>query len=441
MQNQNLLQANIKNTYFKYLLAASGSAMITSIYSTVDAAVVGHYAGPLGSAALAVIMPIWNIIYSIGLLVGIGGSVAYSYYKGQNKAEKANAYFTLSLDLAILVSVLCWLGIIFFDDQLLRLFGADDTLLPLAKEYMLPIKFVIPVYPFTHMLSAFLRNDNEPELATKAVLIGGIFNVFGDLFFVFVLDMGMFGAGLATALGGLISVLVMLSHFFGKKNSIHLEKIYGTLHKSRIVTINGFSSFISDLAMGIVAMLFNRQVMLHFGADALAVYGVIVQVAGFVQCTSYGAGQAAQPLISTNFGAGRYDRVKETNKYGLRTAVVMGIVWTALFLLIPNAFTHLYMKPTESVLAIAPDIMRIYGISFLLLPLNIYATYYFPSVMRAKSAMIISLGRGLVLCGVLIFVLPAVFGKEAIWWVMPITEVIVVVYALLSMRRATKNNQ
>ena len=435
---QNLLQVNIKKTYFKYLLAACGSAMITSIYGSVDAAVVGHYAGPIGSATLAVVMPIWNIIYSLGLLFGIGGSVAYSYYKGQNKAEKANAYFTLSLGLTIIVGVLCWLGVIFLDDQLLRLFGADETILPLAKEYILPIKFVIPVFPMTQMLSSFLRNDNEPELATKAVLIGGIFNVVGDLFFVFGLDMGMFGAGLATALGATLSVVIMLSHFFGKKNSIRLEKIHGTFHKSRIVSVNGFSTFISDLAMGIVSMQFNRQVMQLFDADALAVYGVIVQIAGLVQCTSYGAGQAAQPLLSTNFGAKEYGRVKETNKYGLLTAVIMGIIWTALFLLIPNVFTQLYMKPTESVLAIAPGIMRIYGLSFLLLPLNIYTTYYFPSVMQPKSAMVVSLGRGLVLCSILIYALPALFGKDAIWWVMPITEAVVVVYAIFSMRRMSK---
>ena len=433
-----LLTGKIKKIYYKYLVAAFGSAMISCIYGMVDAAVVGHYAGPSGSAALAVVMPIWTIIYSLGLLVGIGGSVAYSFYKGQEKYEKANAYFTLSLILTAIIGILCWIGVAVFDDQLLRLFGADDALLPLAKEYLLPIKFVIPVFPFTQMLAAFLRNDNAPGLATKSVLFGGIFNVVGDLLFVFGFDMGMFGAGLATSLGATMSVLAMLLHFVGKKNTLKIKKIYGSFHKTKLLTLNGFSSFVSDVAMGIVAMLFNRQIMKFFGADALAVYGVIVQVTSVVQCSTYGAGQAAQPIISTNFGAKKFDRVKETNKYGVITAVIFGMVWTGLVLLAPNAFIKLYMTPTESVLAIAPEIMRTYGISYLFLPLNIYSTYYFQSVMRPKTAMVVSLLRGLILCSIFVYALPVVLGEFALWYVMVVTELIVSLYVVFAMRNATK---
>jgi len=432
---ENLLQGDIRKTYFKYLIAAFGSAMISCIYGMVDAAVVGHDIGPLGSATLAVILPIWTIIYSLGLLIGIGGSVAYSYCKGQDKIHKANAYFTLSLALTSLVGILCWLGIVIFDDELLYLFGADDTILPLAKEYLLTIKFVIPAFPFTQMLAAFLRNDNAPGLAAKAVLIGGVFNIFGDLFFVFGLNMGIFGAGLATAMGACISVIVMLVHFFTKKNTIHLTKVYGPVHKSKILTTNGFSSFVSDVAMGIVAMLFNRQIMRFFGSEALAVYGVVVQITVLVQCSTYGVGQAAQPIITTNFGAEKYMRVRETNKHGIMTAGVFGLAWIVASMLFPNAFVHLYMRPTENVLAMAPAIIRIYGLSFLLLPINIYSTYYFQSVMKPITALIVSLARGVVLCSALVYVLPALLGSSAIWWVMPITELLVAIYALLSMKR------
>lgn len=434
---ENLLHGDIKKLYFKYLAAAFGSSMISCIYGMVDAAVVGHDMGPMGSAALAVVMPIWTIIYSLGLLIGIGGSVAYSFFKGQEKYEKANAYFSLSLALTSIIGILCWLGIILFDDELLRLFGADTALLPLAKEYLTPIKFVIPSYPFTQMLSAFLRNDNAPELATKSVIIGGVFNVFGDLFFVFGLNMGMFGAGLATAMGAVISVSVMLTHFVSKKNTIQLTKIYGHIHKSKILTTNGFSSFVSDIAMGVVAMLFNRQIMSFFGADALAVFGVIVQVSTVVQCSTYGAGQAAQPILSTNFGAKEYGRVRKTNQYGVSTALILGIVWTTTVLTFPNAFIKFFMNPSENVLTIAPAIMRIYGLAYLLLPLNIYSTYYFPSVMKTKTALVVSLTRGLVLCSVLVFALPTIMGKDAIWWVMPITEVFVTLYVIIAMREKT----
>ena len=152
---ENLTQGSVKRLYFRYLGASFGSAMLSCVYGLVDAAVVGQYHGPQGAAALSVVMPIWTILYSLGLLIGIGGSVNYSYFKAQGKLEKANAYFTLSLILTGVVSALCWVGITAFADPLLRLFGADDALVELAKEYLKPIQFVIPAYPFTQCLAAF----------------------------------------------------------------------------------------------------------------------------------------------------------------------------------------------------------------------------------------------------------------------------------------------
>ena len=155
--DKDLTQGSIKKHYFHYLGAALGSAMISCIYGLVDAAVVGQYQGPQGTAALSIVMPIWTILYSLGLLIGIGGSVNYSYYKAQGKTDKANAYFTLSLILTSIVAILCWFGLTAFDDALLRFFGADDILLPLAKNYLRPVQYVIPAYPFTQMLAAFLK--------------------------------------------------------------------------------------------------------------------------------------------------------------------------------------------------------------------------------------------------------------------------------------------
>ena len=431
---ENLTQGSVKRLYFRYLGASFGSAMLSCVYGLVDAAVVGQYHGPQGAAALSVVMPIWTILYSLGLLIGIGGSVNYSYFKAQGKLEKANAYFTLSLILTGVVSALCWVGITAFADPLLRLFGADDALAELAKEYLKPIQFVIPAYPFTQFLAAFLRNDNAPGRATMATIVGGVFNMVGDICFVFVLDLGIFGAGLATALGCSLSILLMLTHFGTKKNTLKLSRIYGHIHKTRLVTANGFSPFVSDLAMGVVSVLFNRQIMAYLDSNALAVFGVIVQVTCFVQCSTYGVGQASQPLLSANYGVKRWDRIRQTEKYALWTVAVMGIFSMAAMLLLPNTLVRLFMSPTEAVLQIAPDILRVYGLAYLTLPLNIFATYYFPSVGQPGKATVISVTRGIGLCGILVFVLPWIFGSGAIWAVMPITELVVAAYALISMK-------
>ena len=434
------LNGKIKNIYFKYLSAAFGSALITSIYSIVDMAMVGQYHGPDGAAALAVVAPVWNIIYSFGLLMGIGGSVLFSMIRGKadGQIRKSNEYFTASVIGSVILAVVIWLIIIFFDRHLLVFFGAQDNTLTLAREYVRPIKLAIPCFLFNQMLAEYLRNDKNPALATGAVLAGGIFNIFGDYFFVFTCDMGAFGAGLATAIGSAISFLAMLSHFFMKKNTLRLVRPEGVLRKLKEITTTGFSTFFIDVAMGILTILFNRQIMVYLDTNALSIYGVIVNITTFVQCCAYSVGQAAQPIISTNFGAGKGSRIRETLKYALGTVAFFSIFWTGLCMLIPNSFIRLFMTPTAEVLEIAPGIFRSYCLAFMLLPFNVYSTYYFQALMKPKTAFIASVARGLVISGILIYILPAAFGGSTIWFAMPVTELIVAVYVIYEMMKYTK---
>ena len=436
--NMDFLNGKIKPMYFKYLSAAFGSAMITSIYSIVDTAMVGQYHGPQGTAALAIVAPVWNIIYSLGLLMGIGGSVIFSAKRGSKKSDGSeNQYFTSAVIGAIILSVLAWIGVMNFERPILTFFGADESLLVMAQKYMLPIKYVFPLFLFNQMLAAFLRNDKNPSLATFSVLAGGIFNVFGDYFFVFTCDMGIYGAGLATAVGSGISFLVMLTHFISRKNTLRPVKPENLMRKLREITVTGFSTFFIDVAMGILTVLFNRQIMKYLGANALAIYGPIIQVSTFVQCCAYSIGQASQPIISTNFGAGKGERIRETLRLALWTTVFFGVFWTVLSMTCPNVYIRIFMTPTPEILDMAPTIVRIYALSFLLLPFNIFSTYYFQAIMRPKAAFVVSVARGLVISGILIMILPALVSADAIWFAMPITELAVMLYAASNIRKYT----
>ncbi len=433
------LTSKIKPMYFKYLTAAFGSALISSIYGVVDMAMVGQYQGPNGTAALAVVAPIWNIIYSLGLLMGIGGSVLFSTLRGRSKdnQKESNEYFTAAVIGVVFLAVIAWIGILFFDTNLLKLFGAKETLLPLSRSYLFPVKFVVPSFLFTQLMAAFLRNDGNPGLATKAVLFGGIFNVFGDYFFVFILDMGIMGAGLATAMGSVFSLLIMLTHFRSKKNTLKLVKPTKLFSKLKAISVTGFPTFFIDVAMGILTMLFNRQILKYLGTNALSVYGIIINISTFVQCCAYSIGQASQPIISANFGAGKGERISQILKYALGTAAVFGLIWTALAQLVPNLFIRIFMTPTDEILAIAPGIIRSYGISFLLLPLNIFSTYYFQALMKPRTSFLVSVARGAVISGCLIYLLPAVAGADAIWFAMPITELVVAVFVIIKIKQYT----
>ena len=338
----------------------------------------------------------------------------------------------------VILAVVTWMAVIFFDRELLLLFGAEETLLPLARRYLFPVKFVVPSFLFTQLMAAFLRNDGNPALATKAVLFGGIFNVFGDYFFVFVLKMGIMGAGLATAMGSVFSLLAMSTHFLSKKNTLRFVKPVNLFSKLKSICVTGFSTFFIDVAMGILTMLFNRQILKYLGTDALSIYGIIINISTFVQCCAYSIGQASQPMISMNYGARKGERIAQILKYALGTAAVFGLIWTALAVFVPNLFVRIFMTPTEEILKIAPGIIRSYGISFLLLPFNIFSTYYFQALMRPKTSFVVSVSRGAVISGILICILPAVIGANAIWFAMPVTELLVAIYVTMRMIQYTK---
>ena len=253
--------------------------------------------------------------------------------------------------------------------------------------------------------------------------------------------MGIFGAGLATAMGSVISFIVMLSHFASKKNTLVFRKPTQMFHQLKEIFITGFSTFFMDAAMGILTVLFNRQIMKYLGTNALAVYGPVVNVSTFVQCCAYSVGQASQPIISMNFGAKQWNRIKETLRYALYTVAAFSLFWTALSLACPDLYIYIFMKPTADILEIAPTIIRCYSLSFILLPLNIFSTYYFQALMKPTAAFLVSVFRGFVISGILIMLLPAIAGADSIWFAMPVTELLVAVYAIFMIMKYTYDRE
>ena len=438
--NMDLLRDDVRKTYRRYLAAAFGSSLISTIYSFVDMIVVGQYQGPSGTAALALISPVWNIIFSLGMLFGIGGSVHFGMLRGEkdNVPGTENRYFTSALYVTGTLSALIMTVLLCFDGAIFRALGAEGELLTLALDYFRPVRVAVPCYMLGQVVAAFLRNDNDPGLATAAVLIGGLFNVFGDCYFTFVMDMGLFGAGLATAIGSALTLAIMLTHFFKRKNTLRLvpiRQLSGTV--GRMIE-TGFSAFFADLAMGIVTALLNRGIVRYAGTDALAVYGVIVYVGTCAQCSAYSVGQAAQPLFSINFGARKWDRIRQTQTCAIRSVIVFSLFWTGVSMAFPEQIVRIFMDATPGVLEIAPTIIRIYATSFLLLPFNIYSAYYFQSIMRARAALWLAVARGLVISGGLILLLPLIFKATGLWIAMPITDAITFAATLFLTIRYTK---
>lgn len=428
----------IKPLYFKYLLAAFGSALVGALYTMVDMAVIGQYAGPTGTAAIALVMPVWSFICSLGILTGIGGSVLYSHAKGESEGQNANSMFTAALIATAGISIVVWALMLFFDKELLHLLGSEGELIEIGLEYLRPLKAAIPVFIFSQMLAAFLRNDSDPGLATFAVVFTSILNIAGDYLLTFTFEMGVYGAALATSLSNLLSIGIMLTHFLKKKNTLRLVRPRRLLRTCGRIFAVGFSVFFVDLAMGIMTTLYNRRVLHLLNNDALSVFGAIASLTTVVQCCSYSIGQAAQPILSANFGARKMDRVRRVLKYGIVTSVAFGAFWMLIAMALPTTIIRFFMDATDSVLAIAPAILRKYSISYLLAPFTLFATYYFQSILKARISLGISLSRGLIIGGVMLYLLPALFGADSLWFATPVAEISVAAVTAILMRRFTR---
>ncbi|MCD8356819.1 MAG: multidrug transporter MatE [Clostridia bacterium] len=432
-----LLRGNIRSLYFKYLAAAFGSTLIMSIYALVDTIVIGHYEGPNGTAAVATFMPMWTMLFAFGLLCGIGGSVIMAQRRGAGDKQTSDQYYTVGMLCAVIISAILFLLYNFCSETLLYLFGARDEVLNLAMKYAFWIALFSPTFVLGQTLIPFIRNDNHPAYTTVSVIAGGCFNIFGDIFFVYGCDMGIAGAGLATALGQAIAFIVLIAYLFSSKCTLHFTRLrrIHLLSKAKKIIVMGGSNFIIDIAMGVLTVIFNNQVMLYFGTSALAVYGVVSTISATVQTFGYAVGESAQAIISVNYGAGKTNRVKATFRYAAMTAFVIGTLCCLLGEAFPILLTKIYMTPTPEVLEIAPAILRKYCIAFLFLVFNVYSTYYFQSVNRPAVSLIISLLRGIVISAALIYILPLVFGANAMWYAIPLTELMVLGYVSRNLRK------
>ena len=423
------LTSSTKTLYRKYLTASLGSALVITIYSFVDTIAVGQSEGPAGTAAMAVITPIFGILVFFGILFGIGGSVLMNNAKGEGNEEKGNAYFTTALILVVGFTVVTWVLFARFSKPILFFFGATQGTLPLVMRYVQWLIRCWPIFIFSTFIGAFVRNDNAPGLVMAGVISGGCFNIFGDWFFVFPLGMGMEGAAIATVLGTTLQCLIICSHLFRKCCGLKLAKPFRMGKAIRKIFVIGIGASLLDLGTVILSTITNNQILRYGSEVELAIYGVMTTIAALVQAMYCGVGQAIQPLVSANFGGRQYGRVRQFLKMSVVTVLIMGVLFTALAEGLPVPIVQLFMDATPEVLAAAPNSMRLYSLLYLFLGFTVLSTYYLQSVMRDRASMAIGILRSLVVSGLLLGLLPLFWGINGVWLALPISECIVTVVA------------
>lgn len=436
MQQMDLLHDDPKKLFFKYLLPSISATLVTSIYVLADTIMIGKGVGQDGLAVLNFILPLFTLFFGTGLLLGVGGAVLMSVANGSGDKKLANTYFThAALSGAILAILFTVLGLVFLE-PIGYMLGCTSVNIGLFTSYAQYLVGFCPVFLFSSLLQAFVRNDGAPKRAMIAVISGGVTNIILDYIFIFILGMGMAGGAIATVIGSVTSVTLLLTHFMSKQNTMKLLK--GKIQVNIIGRIlhSGLPSFLIEVASGIVILLFNLQLLKYVGEVGVVVYSIMANSAIVAMSLFNGVSQGAQPIMATNYGADQSERVVSVRRLGSITVVIIGIVLFLNGFLFPDIVVQIFIEPTTEVLDMARGAIRIYFAAFIMMSLNIFYSTYFQSVLKPKLSLIICLLRGIIICTILVFLLPLLIGVTGIWLVMPITELITAIIAMMMVRSA-----
>lgn len=426
-----LLHGDIKKTYISYLIPTITGMITNSIFCICDVMFIGLYIGAKGLAAFNVAMPIYTIYSSLGLMLGVGGAVTISVMIGRNQKEKVNKVFTTTVLLCLLVGCfMCFFGLC-FPDAFAKLLGASPDLIDYVKEYLFPLQLTAIIYILNSTMQVIIRADYNPKLVMLAAVSGNLVNIVFDWLFIGVFNWGMFGGAAATALGPIVAICILSFHYIKKKNTFSLTRNFFEWDILQRIFKNGIGTFILELSLGAVVIFFNIVLLDVSGQDAVAVFAIISNIAYVGKGIFNGISQAAQPMISTNYGARNMTRVKQTLHTALAAGLIFSLFCYLLILLFPEAIVGFFIN-TEEMYLLDHGVWaaKIYFISFAFTAVNTVLMYYFQSVESTKVTMLIAILRGLIFVLIGLFIFPNFLGELGVWITIIFSEVMALLVAL-----------
>lgn len=435
MEKLNLLKDNERKIFFHYLIPSICSTLVNSIYILVDTLIIGQGVGAEGISALNIFLPFFAIYNAIGLMFGLGGGILISMEEGMGNKEKSDKYFSASLISVVVVGIIFTLLSNIFLEEICIFLGANDYTIDLVVKYGRCISLFIPSFIATNFLSPIVRNKKSPKLAMMSVLIGAGLNIVLDYIFVFPMNMGMVGAALATVIGSLTTAIVLLTHFIPKKNRIPVSLKCISLDMIKRIVSCGISTFLMEVTTGFVIFIFNIQILKYIGNIGIVVYGIISNCVIVGTALFNGVAQASQPIIATNYGAKKDERVRKVLKYAMITTIIIGTVLFAVVFLFTEEVIYVFVKTTDEIMIMGIPAIRLYLSAFCIMNINILLCNYFQSVGREKLSIYISAIRGFALNIILVLGLPILFGGTSLWAVVPLTEMITFIGIIIYVKK------
>lgn len=417
----------ISTLLMKFSIPAIIGMVVNALYNIVDRIFIGN-APELGSNGLAGItigFPIMIILLSIGILFGVGGATLFSIKLGQGKLEEADHVlgntFTMLLISGILFMIL---GQIFLA-PMLRIFGASENVLPYAMTYMRVIFFGAVFQILSIGMNNFLRADGQPKLAMITMFVGAGTNIILDPLFIYVLKMGMAGAALATILSQFISMTWILIYFFNKEHKHRIQLKYMSIKKNIFneVTALGMPGFLMQLSNSLLNVILNKSLLLYGGDIAISGMGIVNSVQTILLMPIIGLNQGVQPIVSFNYGAKKYDRIKLAEKLAIISATIIVLVGWMLTRMIPSQIVSLFNNESD-LINFGRFALKAWFLCLPFVGFQILGANFFQAVGRPRSSMFLTLTRQVLILIPAIIIFSKLWGLKGILYAAPFADAI-----------------
>ena len=426
---------NLTKQFFKYVSQNIFGLLGTSCYILADTYFIAQAAGTDGVTLLNLCLPIYNLIFAFGSMIGLGAATRYAILRAQGDA-RAQRYFSNAIFSVCILAVPFMLVGIFRPDGLLRLMGGDADIVALGMNYARIFLMFTPFFMCNYVVASFVRNDGDPSLAMVATLSGSLFNVVFDYIFIFPMGLGLPGAALATAISPILSIAVCSAHFIKKSNTITFVRKAPSIRLLAQSCQLGISGFVGELSSGVTTTVFNFLLLRLAGNVAVAAYGVVANFALVATAIFNGVAQGAQPLVSQCYGKNEMAGARKLLLLGCGTALGLAALLYGVVFGYTDALTALFNSENSALMAaFAHSGMRIYFVGYFFAGCNIVAAGYLGAVNRPAEASITSLCRGMVAIVVCSLVLSALFGMNGVWAAFPVSEAITLALTVFLLKR------
>lgn len=431
---------SLRSDFARFVTATALSLTIFSLYAMVDGLFVARGVSEYAMSAVNLAIPIINGLFSLAVLFAVGTSTIIAVWLGQGKRAEANRLF--SQDIAVLLALgLCiTAAILLFTDPLARLLGATKETAAFLHAYLRGLAPFASCYMISYNLEILVRTDGFPRFATVTVICGCLFHALMDYLTIFVWKWGIVGAAISSGSSQLLTCLVYIIHFLGKKSTFRFTRFRFDRKIYRRLLPLGISDGLTELCTGVMIFLFNRTLLRHIGADGVVSYTIIAYVNTIVINLMMGVGQGSQPLVSYHRGKGEPEACKKLLRYGLATVAALAVVsFAGLWFFAPQVVRAYLPDSTAALRDYSVFAFRRYSFSYLLVGFNVFIAAYLTAQERPKEAIAVSVGRGLILQAGALLLLAEALGGGAVWFTPVLSEAACLGLSLFFLRRWLKS--